>query len=623
MSQPATYWIVAACDADHDFTYDGSSEDFLFAVPDGPEWDMSDPSHNYWKAPVDIEGPLLLTAWERSGAPALGAPDGWYLYADPHPVFITDRNIPGAAPFKMRMENLPKDHTKRERRRRSEPSSPHRVPDVIYAAYTKDGKKVREPSDYRPRPPAQIPRHPDYWTAYWTQWEKRMGQLRRGVFSDPRDGAVKVRNYIEHRLDELRYRNGDIESGREQAFWGAVFHRYWQQYNYACLARKDEVRDPEEVKRRYFEQTLPTDEGWKQVILRTLEYVECYPVVHVLSAYHAGGVEAKLSAIECAGRRLKMYGDLKKAARALLTTKPEIVAERLPAATRWAVENFDGDILSFMRKVVSKIDPQTRRAGRKAAEDFVNTECPVRATSLDAMKDSYDYEPEIGAGVYDGDPENEPSITRDEAAILAESEHCAKLRGIVREHLKGDQQQWALLKLSGVDSTKKLCKELDTTPDKLKRTAYAARAKLKKSKEAKRLYEGAPEFSDVLPWFMGGGVRNPRKVGRGKAPRDLRPGAKRTQGWPVVGYASPERRARIGETVRLHRVRRRLSPAPLPALKDQRLVEHQIFWGSPTEDYETLGKYPTTWPLLKGRDKRAAYDPNRGRQSAALFLKLM
>jgi hypothetical protein len=505
---------------------------------------------------------------------------------------------------------------------------------VTYAAHTdKDGKKVREPSHYKPRPTTQIPRHPDYWVAYWEQWERRMGQLRRGAFSsDPREGAKKIRNYIEGRLDELRYRNGGTQSGRERAFWGAVLHRYGQQYDYACLSRRDEVTDPEEVRRRYFEQTLPTEEGWRSVCLKTMEYVECYPVVHVLSAFHAGGVEAKLSAIECAGRRLKMYGDLKKAARALMVTKPEIVAERLPAATHWAVENFDGDILSFMVKVVSGLDAPTRRAGRKASEDAASSEAEESAHSLDAMKEAYDYEPEIEEGVYGGDPEGEPDGGVDAQVIIEGRLRYAELRSLVGEHLKGNQQQWALLKLSGVDSTEELCKEMGLDDsNKLKRTAYAARAKLKKENRARALYEGDPEFSDVAR-LIGGSVRVPHMAGRGKAPRDLREGAERTRGWPVVGKASEERLARMGETVRLHRVRRRMLPERnLRIHRDRppgwRKVEYIKAWYGmePVPDsFLALGPYPTTWPLLEGINDGMAYDHKRGsRQNAGGFLKAM
>jgi len=238
------------------------------------------------------------------------------------------------------------------------------------------------------------------------------------------------------------------------------------------------------------------------------------------------------------------------------------------------------------------------------------------------MKDDYDFEPEIEEGIYEGDPTEEYSVVGDVAEILAGRERYAELRGLVREHLKGDQRDWALLKLSGVEKTKELCKELDTDPNKLKRTAYAARAKLKKENRARKLYDD-PDFSDVAR-LMGGGVRNPHKAGRGKAPRDLRPGAKRTKEWPVVGYAAKERLSKMGETVRPHRVRRRLRPAPkVKDIRDQRLIEYLTLWGSPTEDFETLGSYPSRWPLLRGRDSSAAYDPKKGRQSAGKFLMLM
>jgi hypothetical protein len=46
-------------------------------------------------------------------------------------------------------------------------------------------------------------------------------------------------------------------------------------------------------------------------------------------------------------------------------------------------------------------------------------------------------------------------------------------------------------------------------------------------------------------------------------------------------------------------------------------------WGGPQEDFETLGPYPTKWPLLDARDKRAVYDPDKGQTNAALFLQLM
>jgi len=309
------------------------------------------------------------------GQPPGGAylPTGFGGYAflpyDPHP----SARLP-----KMKREKLPKARKKIVRHKWSHPrpkwkidremvrasvkkarrlEALDRARPVTYVAYTDgNGNKVREPSDYKPRPTTEMPRHPDYWEAYWTQWERRMDQLRRGK-DDPKGWAVKLRNYIESRIDEAHYR----KMARDGIFWRGVYERLQQQYDYACLERADEF-GPEEFKKRYIEQTLPSEDGWRKIVTSTMPYVEVYPVVHVLSAFYGGSTESNLSAMECAGRRLMMYADLKKAARALMVTKPEIVAERLPAATRWAVDNFDGNILNFMGKVVGKLDAPSRKA---------------------------------------------------------------------------------------------------------------------------------------------------------------------------------------------------------------------------------------------------------------------
>jgi hypothetical protein len=92
----------------------------------------------------------------------------------------------------------------------------------------------------------------------------------------------------------------------------------------------------------------------------------------------------------------------------------------------------------------------------------------------------------------------------------------------------------------------------------------------------------------------------------------------------VVCYASPERQARIGETSELYPIRRRLLPAPLPPTKrpeppdwveekrdwrgnekdwtsaDLKEYERRYYshdWQRP-DDWETLGSYPVSKPLL-------------------------
>src|SRR5215204_2444864 len=173
------------------------------------------------------------------GQPPGGAylPTGFGGYAflpyDPHP----SARLP-----KMKREKLPKARKKIVRHKWSHPrpkwkidremvrasvkkarrlEALDRARPVTYVAYTDgNGNKVREPSDYKPRPTTEMPRHPDYWEAYWTQWERRMDQLRRGK-DDPKGWAVKLRNYIESRIDEAHYR----KMARDGIFWRGVYER--------------------------------------------------------------------------------------------------------------------------------------------------------------------------------------------------------------------------------------------------------------------------------------------------------------------------------------------------------------------------------------------------------------